>query len=378
MRLRLAQFINHFSVGGGERQFIELVKGLGAAHSVEVCAVDSSGPLLASVQALGLQPHAFPLQGSFVHPGTVFQVTRLARFLRQREVQLLHAHDFYSSLLAVPAARLAGCRVVVSRLDLVHWHGRWRHLALAAASRGADHVVANAEAVRRFVFDREGIPSGRISVIHNGMDLEAFDQRQVQPPSSPLPKTGDAPVAVLVGNMHYPVKRQEDLLGALVLARRTFPALQAFLVGEGARRPFLEREAARLGLSSVVHFLGQRDDVPAIWKRATVGVLCSEREGLSNAIIEGMASRLPMVVTDAGGNAELVEDGVRGRVVDVRRPAELAAALISVLAEPLRAQQMGKAGRAFVEERLTLGRMVAAHAELYQALLGTGVAARAA
>jgi glycosyltransferase involved in cell wall biosynthesis len=101
---------------------------------------------------------------------------------------------------------------------------------------------------------------------------------------------------------------------------------------------------------------------------AALGVLCSSKEGLSNAVIEGMAARLPMVVTAAGGNSELVEDGKRGFLVAVARPSELADAMLRLLAKTELARRMGEAGRQFVESQLSLSRMIEAHDALYQRL----------
>jgi glycosyltransferase involved in cell wall biosynthesis len=189
---------------------------------------------------------------------------------------------------------------------------------------------------------------------------------RVEPLSAALPEVGGSPVAVLVANMRHEVKRQEDFLAALAHVRRAVPEVKAFLVGEGTRREELERMAHQLGLGEAIHFLGSRGDVAAILARGTFGVLCSRQEGLSNAVMEGMAAGLPMVVTDAGGNAELVKDGERGYVVPPQQPEALAQAMLRVLADPERARRMGAAARRFVEQELTLQQMIDAHDRLYR------------
>jgi glycosyltransferase involved in cell wall biosynthesis len=366
--LRIVEFTNCFHVGGGELQLLELLRRLPREHEVSVHALEARGPLLAETRALGYEPHVHPLGGSFLRAATVTQTVRLARWLRQERADLVHAQDFYSTLLGVPAAKLAGVPVVVSRLDLVHWHGRARHLALAAASHAADVVIANCEAVRDLVVERERVPPERVVVIRNGLDVERFDAARAGALAAPLPDTGRDPVAVLVANMRHEVKRQEDFLAALAQARRAVPRLKAFLVGEGARKPYLEQLARDLGLAEAASFLGGRPDVPAVLARGTLGVLCSRQEGLSNAVMEGMAAGLPMVVTDAGGNAELVRDGERGYVVPPESPGALAQAMVRILSDPRRARAMGDAARRFVEQELTLERMVGAHDRLYREL----------
>jgi glycosyltransferase involved in cell wall biosynthesis len=368
--IRLAQLIGGFAIGGGEVQFVELLKGLPKSYEIKVGALENMGPLREPVFEMGYAPRFFSLNGSFFQPNTLVQIGRLARWLKENRIDVVHAHDLYTIVLAVPAAKIARCRVVAGRLDLMHYHGRARRTALIVSSRAADHVVANAAAVRAMLIDEERIPPQRISLIYNGIDIAAFDARAKQGIQSPLPSTGGAPIAVLVANMEHEVKRQEDFLEALALARAQSPSLQGFLVGDGKRRPELEALAARLGLNGAAHFLGQRRDVPAILTGAgaALGVLCSSKEGLSNAVIEGMAARLPMVVTAAGGNSELVEDGKRGFLVAVARPSELADAMLRLLAKTELARRMGEAGRQFVESQLSLSRMIEAHDALYQRL----------
>ncbi len=366
--LRIVEFTNCFHVGGGEVQLLELLRRLPSDYDVSVHALDPCGPLLEETRALGYEPLVHPLGGSFLRAATLSETMKLARWLRRERIDLVHAQDFYSTLLGVGAAKLAGVPVVVSRLDLVHWHGRVRHLALAAASHAADVVIANCLAVRDLVVYRERIPRDRVVVIRNGIDVPRFDSLAKGPLASPLPATGGGPVAVLVANMRHEVKRQEDFLAAFAQVRRAVPEARAFLVGEGARRPFLEQMSRDLGLGDVVHFLGGRSDVPAILSRATFGVLCSRQEGLSNAVMEGMAAGLPMIVTDAGGNAELVRDGERGFVVRPEQPASLAQAMLRVISDPERARRMGAAARRFVEDELTLQQMIDAHDALYRRL----------
>jgi L-malate glycosyltransferase len=115
-----------------------------------------------------------------------------------------------------------------------------------------------------------------------------------------------------------------------------------------------------------VHFLKHRGDVPAIYERADFGVLCSSAEGMSNAVMEGMAAGLPMVVTNVGGNPELVADGERGLVVPPLRPDALGEAFLQLLSDRERGRRMGAQARAFVERELSLTRMVRRHDALYR------------
>ncbi|MCI0570817.1 MAG: glycosyltransferase [Myxococcaceae bacterium] len=364
--LHIVQFTRSFHFGGTEVQVLELLRGLPDGFRVRVGVLEATGPLLESVWEVGHVPESFPLKGTLAHTNSALQVLRLARWLRRHRCELVHVHDFYSTVLAVPAAKLAGCRVLVGRLDLSHWQGPARRAVHAELTRRADHVVCNADAIRQMLLAEEDIAPARVSVIPNGLDLARFDARMRDGLVAPLPDTAGAPVVVHVANMNHPVKRQGDLLDALRTVRARGVNLHAFLVGDGPLRPAFEQRARELGIRDAAHFLGHRPDVPAIYARASLGVLCSSAEGLSNAVMEGMAARLPMVVTRVGGNTDLVADGERGRVVEPQQPRVLARAMLEVLSNPRVAQRMGRAARRFVETELSLERMVERHASLYR------------
>ena len=370
--IRLVQFTRSFFIGGTEVQVLELLRGLPSRYQLQVSVLQEAGPLVGELRKLGFTPEEFPLHGSLARPNTLWQVVRLARWLEHNRVELVHVHDFYATMLAVPAAKLAGAKVIVGRLDLAHWHGPARRALLAQLTRMADHVIANAEAIRRMLVEEEGVDPSQVSVIHNGLDLPLFDMRMRQGLQGPLPDTGGAPVVMHVANMNHVVKRQEDLLQALALLKAEGLTLHAFLVGDGPRRQQLERQAAQLGVADRAHFLGHRSDVPALYAHAQLGVLCSTAEGMSNAVIEGMAAGLPMVVTAVGGNPDLIVDGVRGRVVRPEQPAELAQAFRWLLEHPERAKDMAAAARGFVRRELSLERMVQSHDALYQRIARPG------
>jgi L-malate glycosyltransferase len=364
--LRLVQFTKSFHIGGTEVQVVELLRGLPSTYRVQMAVLQDAGPLLGTVKRLGFEPEVFPLNGSLARPNSVKQVARLAQWLLLNRVQLVHVHDFYSTMLVVPAAKLAGTKVIVGRLDLAHWHGKARRLLLQGLTRMADHVVANAEAIRHMLVEEEGLSPERVTVIPNGLDLARFRSRVREGLNAPLPDTKGAPVVVHVANMNHPVKRQEDLLRALGRVRARGQTLHAFLVGDGPRRAELERLAGTLGLTDSVHFLGHRTDVPALYAKADMGVLCSTAEGMSNAVMEGMAAGLPMVVTRVGGNPELVADGERGLVVPPLQPEALSEAFLKLLGDRELGRRMGAHARAFVEHELSLERLVRRHDAMYR------------
>jgi len=171
----------------------------------------------------------------------------------------------------------------------------------------------------------------------------------------------------VVGNL-WPVKGHTTLVEAAALLAARAPRIRFFCAGEGVLRPVLEKRLRDLGIEDRVVLLGHRSDVPAILARANALALCSSNEGLSNAIMEAMAARLPVVATRVGGNPELLEGG-RGVLVPYGDPRALAEAVLRISAAPDEARSMGRKGRAFVEAVLSLERMQTAHEELYRRAL---------
>ncbi|MDR0965722.1 MAG: glycosyltransferase [Myxococcales bacterium] len=369
-RPRIAQFLNNFHLGGTEGQAIALAKGLLGAFDVHMATLHLEGAHLESAKSIGLFPKAFPLAASLASPITAWQVARLAWWLRGQGIVLIHAHDFYTSLIAVPAARLCGARVVLSRLDLLHWQNLGQRMALKAVTLASDHLIANAAAIERQVLRDELVSRDRITVIHNGIDLQSFDARAARDLDAPTPPIGDDELVIAhVANMNHEVKAQDLLIEVFSWLTPRYPEARLWLIGDGPRRPRLERQVAELGLARRIAFLGRRTDVPALLKRCHIGVLCSRAEGLSNAIIESMAAGLPMVVTDAGGNAELVANEERGFVVPIDAKLLLAARLEALLGSAQLRAQMGERARHFVERELGIERLIEHHAAVYRQVL---------
>ncbi len=346
---------------------VELLRGLSPQHSLQVGVLEEEGPLRDTVTRLGVRPVTFQAPAGARPSNLGPRIDAVEAWLRGASVEVVHVHDAPSALIAIPAALRAGCRVVLERSEPEPWSDRSRRAALRWLTRKVERVVVDSEAARRRLARDEGLDAERIAVIRPGFDFGPFTSALRAGPQRPLPSTGGAPVVVLVASMEDEARCEEDVLGALGLARRRLPGLRAFVVGEGPRRAELEQRARALGLSEAVDFLGWRPDVPAVLARATVAVHCPRGEGLSRSVLEGMAAGLPLlVVSDADGPAELLAEGARGVAVPAGEPDALADALAQVLEDPAGARRMGVNARAFVARELTLARMVAGYEALYR------------
>ncbi len=235
---------------------------------------------------------------------------------------------------------------------------------------GMSAVLGNSKAVVRELA-AEGVKTSRLGLLYNGIDLEVFEKL----PPRALVRSGlgiqsDALMMVCVANL-IPYKGHIDLIQALGDIRADLPSGWVIaLVGRDCGiASELQALAKRLGVDEHIHWLGERSDAIAICSAADIGVLSSHQEGFSNSVLEGMAAGVAMVVTDVGGNAEAVMDGVSGLVVPARDPAALGQALLTLANDERVRQRMAQAGRQRVADNFSLTACVNLYAGLYRALL---------
>jgi glycosyltransferase involved in cell wall biosynthesis len=367
---RVLVFQNRFRLGGQERQTVLNVRTMDRSRFEPVVAVlHEDGEHLADLADAGVRPFVFDVGDRMLRPNTAWQVARIARFVREEGIGLVHCQDLYTNVLGALAARLAGVPVVVTRVDLAHNVVGYRRPLLTLVSRRADRVLVNALCIRDLAI-RDGTEPDRVVVVRNGVDLAELDAAREREPEAPAPEPG---YVAIVANMHHPVKGQIDLLLAMKEVLRVRPEARLVLVGDGVRRPHLERCARQLGIADRCHFLGHRRDGGALLARAAVSVSASHAEGISNAILEAMAARRPMVATAVGGSPEIVKDGVNGFLVPPGAPAALARGIADLLGDPALRARFGEEGRAIVEREFSLGQMRASYDALYEELIGLKV-----
>jgi glycosyltransferase involved in cell wall biosynthesis len=360
--------VDCLNTGGTERQLFELLRRLDRRRfRPMVACFKAHGDLLPRLRELGVEPLEFPLGGSLMKASTAVQIGRMALLCRIEGAKIVHAHDFYSNLIGVAAAQLAGARSIASRRDLGHWLSPMQKRALRLALKSADYVIANAVAVGDLVTRKEGVPPHKLLVVENGIDVHLFDTQSQREPDPPLPPQ-NGPRVAMVASMHLPDKGHGDLLEAAALLKQRGLVAQWLIVSDGALRAQHEEKARALGLEGEVLFLGRRADVPRILHHVDLLVHPSWAEGFPNVVLEAMCARKPVVATRVGGCPELVSAD-NGRLVEPRQPAQLAEAIAELLGNPALAQEMGRRGRRIVEERFSLDRMSQTIQSLYEALL---------
>lgn len=312
---------------------------------VRIGSLEGEGELQRAMRALDVPTFGLQARVGWAAPLSAW---RLARLLRRERASVLHAHCFHPTLTGLLAARLAGVPFVFTRHHSDHHLrlGRRGHTLVDAwCAKAAAQVIAVSEATRRILLETERVPPERVSVVWNGMEsLAAPPADEVRSLRASLGIAEDAAVCVMPARLHEE-KGHRVLLRAAAEVVRDVPELVVLCAGEGPHRAAFEREAADLGLASVVRFLGHRRDVPALMALSRVVVLPSLAESFGFAALEAMSLGRPVVASRAGGLPEVVADGETGLLVDVGDAAGLARALAALLRDPERASALGAAGR---------------------------------
>jgi L-malate glycosyltransferase len=285
----------------------------------------------------------------------------LAGFLRREKIGVVQTYFQDSTVFAGLAARIAGtpARIACFR-DLAFWNSRRKATLLKWIYPMMNGYLGNANVVLDHFAETFGIDLERARVIRNGVD------------SSQLPfqeNSGATTDIGIVGNMTRPVKRTDLFIRAAAIVHRHYPDVRWHIVGDGHLRPELEKLAEKLGVSDRTIFAGRIEDVKGYLGRLQVGVICSDSEGLSNAILEYMFRGVATVATEVGGNTELVENGKTGLTVPPGNAAALAAALIHLIEQPESRQNMAKAARHRVERSYSWERCLSDHDQIYRRLL---------
>jgi sugar transferase (PEP-CTERM/EpsH1 system associated) len=303
---------------------------------------------------------------------------RLWRALKELHPAVVHTRNLAALEGQIPAALLPGVRRVHGEhgRDVFDLHGTNRKYNFLR--RAIRPLVQRYTSVSRdlesWLVDTVGVAPERICQIYNGVDRAQFHPRRGERPD--LAPPGFLPEnAIVVGAVGRlaAVKDQRALLGAIaILSEKPEWAsrVRLILVGDGELRVALECEAARLGIAERTWFAGDRDDVAALMRAFDLFVLPSLGEGISNTLLEAMATGLPAVATRVGGNPELVDDGITGALVPPGDPQALAMAMLPFLEDAKLRDRCGMAARAEVERRFDWERCVDQYLALYDELLG--------
>lgn len=383
--IRLMKMVTAFGQGGTEGQVNSLLKGLErSCFSPRIACLNKWGHHLREIEALGIPVTEFPLN-SLYKPHTFRQILKLAAHMRTHRTQILHSYNFYSNVVSIPAARLAGVPVVFASIrDQGVYLSPLQRRLHKWVGRLADKVLVNADSIGDWLI-QEGFQAEKIVTIRNGLDIGEFMRTKTG--SGIRREYGIAPETPLVMMLSRlnPHKGIDDYLKAAALVSRRHPQARFLVIGEKLQtnkgvistdtsyHANLRQLADDLGLSGKVFFTGRRFDVASIMAEAAVSVLPSYSEGIPNSLMESMAAGVPVVATQIGGIPELIEHGESGFLVPAKSPEALAARIETLLKDKALACRFSRAGKQVIQKHFSMEAMIKDTQNLYISQLVTKV-----
>lgn len=356
---RIVHVVFHLDVGGVETGVVNLARGLAKrGYPQAVCCLERGGALSGRV------PPAIPVWNC----GTEWcrrwlPLLRVARRLRRFRPDIVHARNAGAWRNAGAAWLLAGCpgRLVFTihgpGEDSCGWRFRLCHRFLSLFTT---RLAAVSDATAQEFAGKAGIPLDRFEILHSGVDTNMFRPRRT--------RHGNLCKALVLGCVARMdgLKGHDTLLAAFAsLHERSPVSLKLHLIGDGVRRAALERWAQALAIGDSVRFLGECADVQRHMRHFDMFVLASPREGRPTSIMEALATGIPVVATRVGAVGELLDEGRLGLLIEPNDPEAIANAVLSLVRDATRRQQLGSAAREHAVLHLSLESMVQRYEAFY-------------
>jgi glycosyltransferase involved in cell wall biosynthesis len=370
-RITVMYPINMMDIGGAQQRLLEIVKGLDKERFKPIIlTIYPGGELEPEVKQIpGAELISINRKGKY----DFWVIPRMISLLRQKHVNIIHPFltpaIFFGLISGIlnrtPVKVVAEC--CGQRLDTNP--GRWISYRKMQdyLARFADWVVPNSQAGGKLFTDR-GIKPTHIKIIYNGINFRrlAPDWTRVAQIRSQMGISPDGKVVGITARLS-PEKDHATFLQGAKIIHQAMPQTKFAILGDGPIRPSLEKMARELDLVPYVTFFGFQRDVGSYVSALDVSCLSSlGAEGLSSVTLEAMALEKPVVITNVGGNAELVDHGKNGLLIPPRNPQALADAVLDCLRRPEWAKEMGQRAREMVESQYSLEHMIHEHEKFYE------------
>jgi len=273
-------------------------------------------------------------------------------YLRKEKIDIIQTFFFDSTVFGIFAGKIARVKILLScRRDLGFWYTPKLIRVLRLINKLTTRILANSNAVKNHASEYEKIPINKIDVIKNGIDLSPF--KQIQNREEILNTLGindNHHFVGIIANLNRPVKRVDIFLKAASLVLKEMTTVSFIIVGDGYLRNELNKLVNSLGINKSIYFLGRRTNVHSIISFWDIGVITSDSEGFSNAILEYMAAGVPTIATCVGGNAEAVIKSVNGLLVEVDDPQSLADNICILLKNDTKRREMSDMAKLIVQK----------------------------
>jgi glycosyltransferase involved in cell wall biosynthesis len=365
--------VNYLGVGGAEQQLKELVTGIDKTRFAPIVVTLYPGGVLEPELKMmpGVELVCLNRHGKY-DPATLYKMSYL---LHEKQVQIIQPFltpaTFFGILPSL--ARPNIIKIVTERCG-VRVNPRWGSSIYRKVedilTHFADWVVPNSRSGADYLIQR-GINPAKVKVVYNGINLKRLNP-DLTMVKSIRAKTGVPPDGKVIGITASltPAKDHNTFLQAARLISQSFPETRFAILGDGPLRPEMEELTKQLGIEGKVTFFGNQRDIGSYLSAYDIACLTSfDHEGCSNAALEAMALDKPVVVTDVGGNREIIEHGKTGFLVPPKDPQAFADAVINCLRNPELTRIIGEQAGTAIRTQFSLEHMVQEYQNLYERAL---------
>jgi len=369
--VKILHIISSGGMYGAEAVILNMSRTLNEGSHTSILGVfsNSSNPNLQLHEVAAkeaIESHLIPCKAQIDRRA----ITHIRDLATRTDADLVHAHGYKADIYSYFALRgsriplVSTCHTWYDNNPLVTLYG----VADRRVLRNYAAVVAVSDEVRQRLL-KAGVRKEKIHLVRNGIDLRPFDNAS---PSLPNALFEDHPSIVgLIGRLSIE-KGVDIFLHAAASVLVELPSTKFVVVGEGPDRDKLESLIDELKLRESVSMLGRRDDMPSVYASLDIMVSASRQEGLPMAILEGMASSLPLIATPVGDVPTLVLDGRTGVMVPPENAALLASAIVTLLRNPAHRERLGAAARKLIEDEFSADRMTADYLHIYEEAASRG------
>ena len=365
--LRILQLVSSMTIGGAEQVVLSLAERVDRRRfETHVCSLSVIGQNSLQPEFERLNIPLLTLNARRFYDPAVLRA--VYQYARQQQIDLIHTHLTDADVVGRLVGRALGIPVLSTMQNMPHNHARQRRdrywLERFTARYLATHLVGVSSKIRELYISQWGIPEDHISAIYNSVRMEPF---LAVPAGVPYVRSYPGPIITNVARLN-PQKAQHLLLEAAPFVLQSYPQATFLLVGKGHLEQDLRQQAQALGISQHVIFTGVRHDIPDILAQTDLFVLPSHWEGLPLSAIEAMAASRAVLVTDVGGNSELVESGRSGVVIPAADVGALVDGLLDLLADEAGRLALGAAARQRVQLLFSTERFIQQYETVYTQL----------
>ncbi len=359
-------------IGGTEmviKNIIEGCTGSGVLMSI-FCIEEPLGPWGKQLKSSGVEVATTTRKAGF----DTALISTIRKYIIEHDIDILHCHQYTPWVYGALAAAFTKTKVIFTEHgrfypDSSSWKRRLVNPLLVAMT---DKITAISEATKTALSEFEYIPSPKIEVVYNGINELSVDRARLEHAKTLFTIPENAFVLGTIARFD-PIKNHVMMLDAFALARESNPNLFLIIVGDGEERSNIETKIDELGIGAYVKLTGYQQDPSHYLAMFDVFLLSSLSEGTSMTLLESLSLGIPCIVTDAGGNSEIIEDKSNGFVVPNNNSVEFAKAIVEL--SKVNLHGMSQRARQSFERKFTNKLMVQKYATSYNQLTGDVVEA---